>query len=160
MIFFHSFSITQESVTGDIKPSNIRHLVAVVAVQMLIIIAVFLNLSGPIPKRTIRPTIDRGSYIIYGPTQDLPITVRIASNAIGVVLMNESTVGLLSSNGSWLGTSEPINFRVYNSEVFFTVKSTAKNHGPRLSLLLVTWLQTVDPSQVCRIKVKGRIKCF
>ena len=81
--------------------------------------------------------------------QDSLITARITSHAVDVVLLNESTVGLLSSSGYLLGTSEPINFP--STDIFFSVKSTAKYHGPRLSLLLVTWLQTVDPSQVCSI---------
>ena len=144
----------------------------VIAVLMLIIMVVFLNRSDPIPERAARPAtnsfnLPSFTYIATSinnvtkernspmQNQDSLITARITSNAIGIVLLNESTVGLLSSSGSLLGTSEPINFPENNSDIFFTVKSTANYHGPRLSLLLVTWLQTVDPSQVCRIKVKG-----
>ena len=37
----------------------------------------------------------------------------------------------------------------YKKNIFFSVKTTAKNYRTRLSLLLLTWFQAVDKDQVC-----------
>ena len=36
----------------------------------------------------------------------------------------------------------------YKKNIFFSVKTSVKNYRTRLSLLLLTWFQTVDKDQV------------
>lgn len=77
-----------------------------------------------------------------------PVVASLSADAINITIKNEQlTAGLVSSNGS-LGPAETIALPESSSDIFFTMKSIAKYHAPRLSLLLVTWLQTVDPLQV------------
>ena len=62
-------------------------------------------------------------------------------------LVNESTVELLSQHKS-LGIVERVDWPESSSDVYFSIKTTALNHKNRLMLLLATWLQSVNPSQV------------
>ena len=72
---------------------------------------------------------------------------RISPQAVHFNLVNESTVELLALHNS-LGVVERVDLPVSSSDVYISMKTTALNHKNRLVLLLATWLQTIDPSQV------------
>jgi len=51
----------------------------------------------------------------------------------------------------------------YKKNIFFSVKTSVKNYRTRLSLLLLTWFQTVDKDQVKTnssvVRVFGMVNC-
>ena len=71
----------------------------------------------------------------------------ISPQAVHFNLVNESIIELLALNDS-LGVIERVNLPESSSDVYISMKTTALNHKNRLVLLLATWLQTVNPSQV------------
>ena len=77
-----------------------------------------------------------------------PVVASLAADAINITISSEKLVAELVSSDKKLGCEEAVNWPESSSDIYFSMKSIAAYHVPRLSLLLVTWLQTVDPLQV------------
>ena len=77
-----------------------------------------------------------------------PVVASLAADAINITISSEKLVAELVSSDKKLGCEEAVNWPESSSDIYFSMKSIAAYHAPRLSLLLVTWLQTVDPLQV------------
>ena len=81
-------------------------------------------------------------------TFEFPAVASVTRGAINITMMSEQLVAELVSSNVSLGRAESIQLSESSSDIFFVMKSIAGYHAPRLSLLFVTWLQTVDPLQV------------
>ena len=84
------------------------------------------------------------------PEKQLSTVSTTSPRAIHFNLLTESnTVELLLPDRS-LGIAERVNLPESGSDIYISVRSTARNHETRLALNLATWMQTVDPLQVFR----------
>ena len=56
-------------------------------------------------------------------------------------------MNLLKMNSIYFNDGAYVNVK-YNRNIFFTVKTTARNYQERLSVLMLTWFQTVHKDDV------------